>query len=129
MANSQTAAVARPSVNTVPLARIVIEEGFNPRTEIDLGGQRRLEHSIEQRGILQPVLVDPREDGEYVLVDGHRRIQAAAKLGLLEIPISIRASQDEGDNLIDAVVANRAARAPEPARGGASRAGGCSTRG
>jgi ParB/RepB/Spo0J family partition protein len=107
MANSQTAAVARPSVNTVPLARIVIEEGFNPRTEIDLGGQRRLEHSIEQRGILQPVLVDPREDGDYVLVDGHRRIQAAAKLGLLEIPISIRSSQDEGDNLIDAVVANQ----------------------
>jgi ParB/RepB/Spo0J family partition protein len=108
MANSQTAAVApAPSVNTVPLARIVIEEGFNPRTEVDPGEQRRLEHSIEQRGILQPVLVDPRENGDYVLVDGHRRIQAAAKLGLLEIPISIRASQDEGDNLIDAVVANQ----------------------
>jgi ParB/RepB/Spo0J family partition protein len=108
MANSQTAAAApAPSVNTVPLARIVIEEGFNPRTEIAPGEQRRLEHSIEQRGILQPVLVDPREDGDYVLVDGHRRIQAAAELGLLEIPISIRASQDEGDNLIDAVVANQ----------------------
>lgn len=69
--------------------------------------QRRLEHSIEQRGILQPVLVDPRDGGDYVLVDGHRRIQAAAKIGLMEIPISIRQSQDEGDNLIDAVVANQ----------------------
>ncbi len=42
-----------------------------------------------------------------MLVDGHRRIRAAAKLGLLEIPLSIRASRDEGDNLIDAVVANQ----------------------
>jgi ParB family transcriptional regulator, chromosome partitioning protein len=108
MANSQTAAVvSTPSVSTVALAHIVIEEGFNPRVEIDPVEQRRLEHSIEQRGILQPVLVDPRDDGEYVLVDGHRRIQAAAKLGLMEIPISIRSSRDEQDNLVDAVVANQ----------------------
>ena len=108
MANSQTSTVApAPSVATVALSRIVIEEGFNPRGEIDPVEQHRLEHSIEQRGILQPVLVDPGEDGEYVLIDGHRRILAAAKLGLMEIPISIRASQNEGDNLVDAVVANQ----------------------
>jgi ParB/RepB/Spo0J family partition protein len=108
MANSQAPSVVpSPSVSTVALAHIVIEDGFNPRAEIDPVEQRRLEHSIEQRGILQPVLVDPRDDGDYVLVDGHRRIQAATKLGLMEIPISIRVSQDEGDNLIDAVVANQ----------------------
>ncbi len=108
MANSQASTVVgSPSVGAVPLARIVIEEGFNPRTEIDRGEQRRLEHSIEQRGILQPVLVEPRDDGDYVLVDGHRRIEAAAKLGLMEIPISIRSSREEGDNLVDAVLANQ----------------------
>lgn len=108
MANSQASTVVPPaSVSTVPLARIVIEEGFNPRAEIDPVEQHRLEHSIEQRGILQPVLVDPRDDGDYVLVDGHRRIEAAAKLGLMEIPISIRSSREDGDNLIDAVVANQ----------------------
>jgi ParB/RepB/Spo0J family partition protein len=104
MPNSQASSA---SVSTVPLARIVIEEGFNPRAESDPVEQRRLEHSIEQRGILQPVLVDPRDDGDYVLVDGHRRIEAAAKLGPMEIPISIRASREDGDNLIDAVVANQ----------------------
>ena len=108
MADSQAASVMRaPSVSTVALAHIVIEDGFNPRAEIDPVEQCRLEHSIEQRGILQPVLVDPRDDGDYVLVDGHRRIRAAAKIGLMEIPISIRQSQEEGDNLIDAVVANQ----------------------
>jgi len=108
MANSQVPSVVpAPAVSTVALAHIVIEEGFNPRGEIDPVEQRRLEHSIEQRGILQPVLVDPRDDGDYVLVDGHRRVQAAAKLGLMEIPISIRSSRDEGDNLVDAVVANQ----------------------
>ena len=108
MAGSQTpAAVSVLSVSTVALGRIVIEDGFNPRGALDPVEQRRLEHSIEQRGILQPVLVDPRDEGNYVLVDGHRRIQAAAKLGLMEIPISIRMSQDEGDNLVNAVVANQ----------------------
>jgi ParB/RepB/Spo0J family partition protein len=108
MPNSQVSTVVpSASVSTVPLARIVIEEGFNPRVEMDPVEQRRLEHSIEQRGILQPVLVDPQDDGGYVLVDGHRRIEAAAKLGLMEIPISIRPSRRDGDNLVDAVVANQ----------------------
>jgi ParB/RepB/Spo0J family partition protein len=108
MPNSQASTVVpSPSVSTVPLARIVIEEGFNPRAEIDPVEQRKLEHSIEQRGILQSVLVDPRDDGDYVVVDGHRRIEAAAKLGLMEIPISIRSSREDGDNLVDAVVANQ----------------------
>ncbi len=43
----------------------------------------------------------------YVLVDGHRRIEAAAKLGLMEVPISIRSSREDGDNLVDAVLANQ----------------------
>jgi ParB/RepB/Spo0J family partition protein len=108
MANSQASTVVpTPSVSMVPLSRIVIEADFNPRAGIDPVEQRKLEHSIEQRGILQPVLVDPRDDGEYVLVDGHRRIEAAAQLGLMEIPISIRSSQDEGERLVDAVLANQ----------------------
>jgi ParB/RepB/Spo0J family partition protein len=108
MAGSQ-APITTPvaTVSTVSLSRIVVEEGFNPRAEIDPVAQKKLEHSIEQRGILQPVLVDPREDGDYTLIDGHRRIQAAVQLGLMEIPISIRPSQEDGDNLVDAVVANQ----------------------
>jgi ParB/RepB/Spo0J family partition protein len=108
MANSQASTVVpTASVSTVPLSRIVIEADFNPRAGIDPVEQRKLEHSIEQRGILQPVLVDPRDDGEYVLIDGHRRIEAAAKLGLMAIPISIRASREDGDNLVDAVLSNQ----------------------
>ncbi len=129
MADSQTAAVtSAPSVSTVSLARIVIEEGFNPRREIDPAEQRRLEHSIEQRGILQPVLVEPREDGGFTLVAGERRLLAAAKLGLMEIPISIRASREDSDNLVDAVLEEPAARPPQPTRRRPSRAGGCSRR-
>jgi ParB/RepB/Spo0J family partition protein len=108
MADNQTAAVtSAPSVSTVPLARIVIEEGFNPRVVIDPVEQRKLEHSIEQRGILQPVLVEPRDDGDYTLVAGERRLLAAAKVGLREIPISIRSGHEDGDNLVDAVLENQ----------------------
>ena len=108
MANSQTAAMTpAPSVDAVPLARIVIEEGFNPRVEIDPIEQRKLERSIEQRGILQPILVEPRDDGDYTLVAGERRLLAATKVGLMEIPISIRSGHEDGDNLVDAILENQ----------------------
>jgi ParB/RepB/Spo0J family partition protein len=107
MANSQTPAVAVPSLATVPLARIVIEDGANPRGAIDAVEQRRLEHSIEQRGLLQPVLVEPRGDGDYLLVAGHRRILAAAKVGLMEVPVRVRVAREDGDNLVDAVLENQ----------------------
>jgi ParB/RepB/Spo0J family partition protein len=108
MANSQSPARAdAPPASTVPLSRIVIEAGFNPRTEIDPTEQRKLEHSIEQRGILQAVLVAPRDDGDFTLIAGERRLLAAAKVGLVDIPITLRSSREDGDNLVDAVLENQ----------------------
>lgn len=92
----------------------MIEEGFNPRTEIDPAEQRKLEHSIAQRGILQPVLVECRENGDYILVAGERRLLAAAKVGLMEVPVSIRASREDSDNLVDAVLENQLHAALNP---------------
>ena len=81
---SATAAVA-PS--RMPVAEIKVRDGFNIRQ--NGGGIDELAASIELLGVLVPVIVD--DDG--YLIAGHRRLAAAKKLGLEEIPVVI----DEGN--------------------------------
>ena len=52
--------------------------------------------SIKGNGILSPVVVRPIEDtGDYEIISGHRRIFAAKKAGLLEVPALIYAISHE----------------------------------
>ena len=47
--------------------------------------------SIKEHGILTPLIVRPIENtGEYEIISGHRRLYAAQKAGLAEIPALIR---------------------------------------
>lgn len=47
-----------------------------------------LAQTIKESGILQPLLV--RRDGDaFVVVDGHRRLRAAAKAGLTSVPVIV----------------------------------------
>lgn len=51
-----------------------------------------LVESIRVNGILAPLIVRPVENGgEYEVVSGHRRLHAAWKAGLTELPVLIRA--------------------------------------
>src|SRR3990167_9330228 len=49
--------------------------------------------SIRQNGILQPLLVRPRGD-RYEVIAGNRRLQAARRLGLSEVPCMVRDAND-----------------------------------
>ncbi len=54
-----------------------------------------LVHSIQKNGILQPLLVRPKEASQYELVAGERRYRAAQQAGLEEIPVIVRDLTDE----------------------------------
>lgn len=47
--------------------------------------------SIQEQGILSPLIVRPRENtqDEYEIVSGHRRFRAAVKAGMKEVPVLI----------------------------------------
>ncbi len=51
-----------------------------------LGDLGDLKASIEARGVLEPILVRPREDGRFTIISGERRFRAALEAGLAEIP-------------------------------------------
>lgn len=76
-----------------------------PRQHFDDDSLESLSASIREVGILQPVSVRAGDDGEFVLVSGERRIRAAKRAGLTEIPAVIRTVDDLG-SLADAIVEN-----------------------
>ncbi|HEY9769826.1 MAG TPA: ParB/RepB/Spo0J family partition protein [Coleofasciculaceae cyanobacterium] len=61
-----------------------------PRRYFDPDALKELVNSIEQHGILQPLLVRPMTSGGYELVAGERRYRAAMSSELIEVPAVIR---------------------------------------
>ena len=82
------------SVQTLPLQKITLPSS-QPRRYFDPQLLEELVNSVKQHGILQPLLVRPRETGEYELVAGERRYRAAKVAGLAEVPVVIRDLNDE----------------------------------
>jgi ParB family chromosome partitioning protein len=66
-----------------------------PRLTIDQDAIRDLAASIQEHGILQPILVRPRPDGRFQLIAGERRWRAASIAGLAEVPAIIEEIDDE----------------------------------
>jgi ParB family chromosome partitioning protein len=58
---------------------------FQPRKELGEQEIMELSESIKEFGVLQPILVKHIDDG-YELIAGERRLRAAAKAGLVNIP-------------------------------------------
>lgn len=60
-----------------------------PRKHFDSAKMDDLISSIEDNGVLEPLIVRPLENGIYELVAGERRLRASKKIGLTEVPVTI----------------------------------------
>jgi ParB family chromosome partitioning protein len=76
-----------------------------PRTKFDPEGLAGLASSIEQNGVVQPLLVRPLHDGGYELVAGERRWRAARQAGLERVPAIVRDSE-QAERLQVALIEN-----------------------
>lgn len=54
-----------------------------------------LMESIRATGVRQPILIRPKGEGLYEMVDGHNRLECARKIGLQTIPAIIKNYSDE----------------------------------
>ncbi len=77
---------------------------YQPRSEIDEEELETLEESIRRRGVLQPIIVTPK-DGEYQILAGERRWRAAKKAGLDKVPVICR-DADAKEQLFVALIEN-----------------------
>ena len=70
----------------------------HPYQVLDNDEMNSLIESVQQQGIMTPLIVRPLEDttDEYEIISGHRRFRAAQKAGIKEVPAFIRpVSRDE----------------------------------
>ncbi len=77
----------------------------NPRKHFPDGDLDELAHSIKAKGLLQPIVVRPRDGGEYEIVAGERRWRASQRAGIHDVPVLIREFSD-GEALEIALIEN-----------------------
>lgn len=63
---------------------------FQPRKSFDKEKFDELVQSIKNQGIIQPIVVTPKEEGGYFIVVGERRWRAAKELKMERIPAIIK---------------------------------------
>ena len=73
----------------IPIDRILVMEGFNPRTTFDADAMADMVTSVKAHGILTPITVRPSGDDNFLLVFGHRRLKAAQDAKLAEVPCMV----------------------------------------
>ena len=78
--------------NEVPVGKI-LPGAMQPRNGMDDDSLNELAESIRENGIMQPLVVRPREGG-YELIAGERHWRAAQMAGLTTVPIDIRDVDD-----------------------------------
>ncbi|MCZ4492099.1 MAG: ParB family transcriptional regulator, chromosome partitioning protein [Baekduia sp.] len=78
-----------------------------PRRRFDDAALQALAESVEERGVLQPVLVRPRAGGTFEIVAGERRWRAAKLAGLDQVPALVQ-DRDDATTLEVALVENMA---------------------
>jgi len=104
----------------LPLSRIVVPDGFNPRGQVEDDRELdRMAESIRQDGCLQPIRVRATEHGDYVLIAGERRYRAAVKAAVMELPAIIRPAgagndDEHADLLVEALIENDLRRDLDP---------------
>lgn len=75
---------------TIPI-ELLVYSGRNPRH--DMRGIKEFAENIKEYGVLQPIIVRPKEE-KFEVVVGERRVRASIMAGLREVPAIIRALTD-----------------------------------
>ena len=86
------------------IRQISINELFpfkeHPFKVLDDDAMQRTVESVEQYGVLSPLIARPRPEGGYEIISGHRRQHAAQLAGLDALPVIVRNMDDDAAVLL-----------------------------
>ena len=89
------AVVADHQLRELPVD-LVVRGRFQPRMHIAPESLEELTQSIRARGVVQPIIVRPAQDGRHFeIIAGERRWRAAQAAGLTEVPAIVREVADD----------------------------------
>lgn len=79
---------------TIPIEQLhpFADHPFHVRHDLEM---KELMDSIEESGIIHPILVRPKEGGEYEVISGHRRWEACKELGINQVPAKVLYLDDD----------------------------------
>ncbi len=75
---------------TTVLVEKIHPNPYQPRESLDPDKIQELANSLAESGMIQPIIVTKKEDSEYELIAGERRLEAAKLAGFSEVPVIIR---------------------------------------
>lgn len=84
------------SNDSVKMAEIdsIIPNPKQPRSIFNEEELNELAASIKEHGIIQPLIVSEKQNGQYILIAGERRLRAAQIAGLATVPVICRDADD-----------------------------------
>jgi ParB family transcriptional regulator, chromosome partitioning protein len=82
-----------PGSNLVSI-RLIHSNPLQPRKLFSEEALHELTLSIQEHGVIQPILVSPKADGTYEIIAGERRWRAAQRAGLTELPVVLKSGTE-----------------------------------
>ena len=84
----------REQVQQIPIGELFPFKN-HPFKVLDDESMQRTVESVEQYGVLSPLIARPRPEGGYEIISGHRRQHAAELAGLETLPVIVREMSDD----------------------------------
>lgn len=89
----------REQVQQIPIGELFPFKD-HPFKVLDDESMQRTVESVEQYGVLSPLIARPRSEGGYEIISGHRRQHAAQLAGLDALPVIVRQMDDDAAVLL-----------------------------
>ena len=89
----------REQVQQIPIGELFPSKN-HPFKVLDDESMQRTVESVEQYGVLSPLIARPRPEGGYEIISGHRRQHAAQLAGLETLPVIVRQMDDDAAVLL-----------------------------
>ena len=89
----------REQVQQIPIGELFPFKN-HPFKVLDDESMQRTVESVEQYGVLSPLIARPRPEGGYEIISGHRRQHAAQLAGLETLPVIVRNMDDNAAVLL-----------------------------
>ena len=89
----------RGQVQQIPIGELFPFKN-HPFKVLDDESMQRTVESVEQYGVLSPLIARPRPEGGYEIISGHRRQHAAQLAGLDALPVIVRNMDDDAAVLL-----------------------------
>ena len=84
----------KDEIRTIPISELFPYEEQPFKVQLDESMDELID-SVNQCGVLSPIIARPRDSGGYEILSGHRRVRACELAGIEEVPVMVKQLDDD----------------------------------